>query len=207
MRRPLARGYVHQIAFFIACGACFALLMHSHGARTLTANIIYSLCLIGLYSVSALYHCCDWSRPNYLIIRRIDHVAIFALIVGTATPICLLGLNHELGLRILLTMWAFAAIGIPVMAFWTHAPKWLRALFYIALGWQAVPFFHEIEASLGPSNLWLLLTGGIFYTIGALIYALKWPNPSPRFFGYHEIFHCFVVIASAFHFKIIYALT
>jgi len=205
--RPLARGYIHRIAFFVACGASALLLKHSHGALELTANSIYCLSLIGMFAVSALYHSRYWSRPHYLLIRRIDHAAIFILIAGTATPICLLGLNESLGLRLILMMWAVAAIGIPLTVFSTHSPKWLRALFYVALGWLAFPFLHDIEIALGPSNLWLLIIGGIFYTVGALLYALKWPNPFPRHFGYHEIFHAFVVIASGCHFKVIYTLT
>jgi hemolysin III len=91
--------------------------------------------------------------------------------------------------------------------FWVQSPKWVRALFYVAFGWIATPYLPAIETALGSTNLWLLLFGGIVYTVGALIYAFKYPNPSPRHFGYHEIFHIFVVVASAFHFSVIYRLT
>jgi len=204
--KPLARGYIHQAAFFIAIGACIILIAQSHGARALFSTIIYSLTLTLLYGVSALYHCPTWSRGKYLLLRRIDHAAIFALIAGSATPICLLGLKGESGLRFCSTLWAAAVIGMLIVIFWTDAPKWARAFLYVVIGWLAFPYFPEIKSSLGITDLWLLLMGGIIYTVGALVYALKRPNPFPRVFGYHEIFHILIVIASGFHFSVIYNL-
>jgi len=205
--KPLIRGYILQAAFFIALGACALLIVKSHGAHALTANIIYSLTLTGMYGVSALYHCPIWSRRNYLLMRSIDHAAIFALIAGTATPICLLGLNNEPGRRLLFLLWGVAAIGMLLAIFWTQGPKWVRAFLYVAIGWLAVPYLPEIQSSLGPANTHLLLVGGVIYTVGALIYAIKHPDPFPLVFGYHEIFHILVVIASAFYFRVIYGLT
>ncbi len=205
--KPLIRGYIHQAAFVIALGACALLISQSHGARALTSNIIYSLTLTGMYGVSALYHSPMWSRRNYLLMRSIDHAAIFALIAGSATPICLLGLNNESGRRLLFMLWGIAAIGMFLAIFWTQGPKWMRSLLYVAIGWLAVFYLSEIKSSLGLADTELLLIGGVIYTVGALVYAIKRPDPFPRVFGYHEIFHILVVIASVFYFRVIYGLT
>jgi hemolysin III len=205
--KPLTRGYIHQAAFFIALGACSLLIAQSHGARALSSNIIYSLTLTGMFGVSALYHCPMWNRRNYLLMRSIDHAAIFAFVAGSATPICLLGLNNELGWRLLSILWIIAAIGMFSAIFWTQGPKWIRAFLYISIGWLAVPYLSEMRSSFGIANTQLLLIGGIIYTVGALVYAVKRPDPFPRIFGYHEIFHILVVIASAFYFRVIYSLT
>ena len=205
--RPLARGYIHQVAFYFAIGICMMLIWQSHGSRAITCNIIYSISLIGLYGVSSLYHCHEWSRRNYLRIRSIDHAAIYGLIAGTATPICMLGLKGKLGFEFLVVVWATAVLGMFIAVFWRHGPKWIKAFFYVALGWLAVPFSAEIKSSLGVLNFQLLLAGGVLYTFGAMVYVLRRPDPFPRVFGYHEIFHLLVVIASGFHFAVIYSLS
>lgn len=204
--KPLMRGYIHQVAFFIALGACSILITQSYGSRALTANIIYSLSLIGLYGISALYHCPLWSRRTYLLLKRIDHAAIFTLIAGTATPICLLGLHNASGWHLLLLSWTAAAVGMLIAVCWIHGAKWFRASLYIITGWLTVTYLPDIEFSLGSKDTWLLLTGGIIYTIGAMIYSFRRPNPFPKIFGYHEIFHILVVIASGFHFAVVYSL-
>lgn len=201
------RGYIHQAAFIIALGACSLLILHSHDSRELASNIIYSLSLVGLYGVSALYHIPLWNRRAYALMRRVDHAAIFALIAGSATPICLLGIKGQLGEELMAIIWIIAGIGMLIAIFWSHAPKWVRAFLYVSAGWLAIPYLPEIESSLGTTNLWLLLAGGVTYTVGAIIYACKRPDPVPHIFGYHEIFHLLVVIASAFHFSIIYSLS
>lgn len=205
--KPLIRGYIHQIAFFIALGACALLLAKSNHADAFIANIIYSITLCGMYGISALYHRPIWSRGHYLLIRSFDHGAIFTLIAGTATPICFLGLKSQSGLHFLIFLWGIAIIGVTSAIFWTRGPKWSRACLYLLMGWLAIVYFSEIKAAIGTANMQLLLLGGILYTLGALIYAFKWPNPFPKIFGYHEIFHLLVVIASTFHFIVIYRLT
>lgn len=205
--KPLARGYIHQAAFFIALGACALLIAQSHGVRALTANIIYSVTLVGMYGISALYHRPMWSRKYYLLMRSMDHAAIFAFIAGSATPICLLGLNNASGWRLLFLFWLLAAIGMSMAVFWTQGPKWARSILYVTIGWFAVPYLSDIKTALGPDYTWLLITGGLIYTAGALVYAIKRPDPFPRVFGYHEIFHVLVVIASIFYFSVIYGLT
>lgn len=156
------------------------------------------------YGVSAFYHTRTWSRKNYLLLRRIDHAAIFILIAGTATPLCLLKLKNAMGDQLLLIFWLIALIGIFMTTLWPHVPKWTRALLYVSMGWIGVFYFPEIKVSLNIINIQLLILGGITYTLGALIYAAKWPDPFPTVFGYHEIFHVLVVLGSGFHFALNY---
>ncbi|MFZ2315283.1 MAG: hemolysin III family protein [Gammaproteobacteria bacterium] len=205
--KPLYRGYIAQIAFFLALSGCAVLVFQSKAANALFPNIIYSLTLIGMYGISALYHRPMWSRQKYLLMRSIDHAAIFALIAGTATPVCLIGLKNQTGLFFLCVIWGIAIVGMLLTIFWTQGPKWIRSLLYVILGWLVIPYFSEIQFKLGMVNFELLLAGGIFYTLGALVYAFKRPNPYPNVFGYHEIFHALIVIASLFHFIVIYNLT
>lgn len=204
--KPLARGYIHLAAFFIILCPCALLITFSHGTRALIAGLVFSASLIMQYGVSALYHFCTWSRKKYLLLRRIDHAAIFVLIAGSATPICLLKLDNEAGLQLLTILWLVALMGILMTTTWTHVPKWTRSLLYVAMGWIAIFYFPEIKTSLNLINIQLLVLGGITYTLGALIYAFKWPDPFPAIFGYHEIFHIFVVLGSGFHFAMNYNL-
>lgn len=205
--KPLLRGYVHQFAFILAFAACSLLISDSHGIRALSANIVYSITLVGLFGVSALYHTPLWGHRAYALMRCIDHAAIFGLIAGSATPICLLGIKGQLGLELITLIWIVAIIGMLIALVWGKGPKWVRAALYVSAGWLAVPYLLEMKATLGIINFWLLLAGGVTYTLGALVYACKRPDPIPHIFGYHELFHVLVVIASAFHFIIIYRLT
>ncbi|WP_133137931.1 PAQR family membrane homeostasis protein TrhA [Legionella rowbothamii] len=202
--KPLARGHIHRVAFFLILYLCTYLMIYSNGPRAFVASLIYSGSLIMQYGVSSLYHCYIWSRKKYLLLRRIDHAAIFVLIAGSATPICLLKLKPAIGLQLLSTLWLIAVIGMLMTTLWPHLPKWTRALLYVVMGWIGVFYYAEIQSSLNVINLHLLVLGGIAYTLGALIYALKWPDPFPTLFGYHEIFHALVVLGSGFHFALNY---
>ncbi len=204
--KPLIRGHVHQAAFFFALIGSGLLIYKSHESTALFANIVYSISLCGMYGISALYHCPLWSRKSYLFMRRIDYAAIFALIAGTATPICLVGIKGELGLQLITVLWVIAMVGMVITVFWAHGSKWMRSLLYIAMGWLAIPYISDIQAALGMKNVELLIAGGVIYTLGAMIYSFKYPNPYPRVFGYHEIFHVMIVVASIFHFRVIYGL-
>lgn len=202
--KPLARGYLHLVVFFITLCACTVLIIYSNGAWAIFASVIYSISLIGQYGVSALYHTRMWSRKKYLLLRRIDHAAIFVFIAGTATPICLLTLKNASGLQLLSILWLVAIIGMFITTRWTHEPKWSRALLYVAMGWLGILYFPEIKSSLNTTNIQLLVIGGVTYTLGAMIYAFKWPDPFPNVFGYHEVFHVLVVLGSGFHFFLNY---
>ncbi|KTC93600.1 PAQR family membrane homeostasis protein TrhA [Legionella cincinnatiensis] len=202
--KPLARGYIHLAAFFITLCACTILIIYSNGAYAIFASVTYSISLIGQYGVSALYHTRMWTRQKYLLLRRIDHAAIFVLIAGSATPICLLKLKNASGLQLLFVFWLVAIIGMLITTLWTHVPKWSRAVLYVAMGWIGILYFPEIKSSLDTTNIQLLVIGGVAYTLGALIYAFKWPDPFPSVFGYHEVFHVFVVLGSGLHFCLNY---
>ncbi len=201
--KPLLRGHFHQAAFFFALGACAMLVANTNEPRAVGVAVIYSLSLVCMFGVSALYHRPTWSPGSRSLLKRFDHAAIFILIAGTGTPISWLALDPQAGGRLLLLVWATAAVGIFQSLFWVRAPKWISVGLYIICGWMAGPYLPEIGAALGPVSVWLLVAGGLLYTAGALIYALKKPNPYPRVFGYHEIFHLLTIFAAALHFIVI----
>lgn len=203
LTKPLLRGHLHQAAFFLALGACTMLIVLSQNAVSLVATVIYSLSQAGLFGISALYHRPNWSPSARLRMRRLDHCAIFVSIAGTFTPICMLAIPGVGGMRLLEIVWTAAAVGIIQALFWVTAPKWLVAIFYVIMGWMAFPYLPEINHALGLMSVGLLLAGGVTYTLGAIVYALKKPNPFPTYFGYHEIFHLLVIVAAIFHFSVI----
>ncbi|MDD4975857.1 MAG: hemolysin III family protein [Bacteriovorax sp.] len=206
LTKPLLRGHSHQAAFFFALGACSILLSNAHGSRTVFATIIYSLSLIGLLGISALYHRPTWRPQQRMWMKRMDHAAIYVLIAGTATPICLLALSPIAGVKLLQLIWGAALFGIIQSLFWVTAPKWVSSILYVTVGCLIVPFLPELKAALTIDDVWLIVEGGVVYIIGAIIYALRRPNPNPKIFGYHEIFHLLVITGAGFHFLVIYKL-
>ncbi|MGZ3789819.1 MAG: PAQR family membrane homeostasis protein TrhA [Bacteriovorax sp.] len=203
LTKPLLRGHSHQAAFFFALGACYMLLLNAHGTREVVAAIIYSLSLVGLFGVSALYHRPNWNPSQRMWMRRMDHSAIYVLIAGTSTPICLLALSPVAGIKLLQLVWCAALFGIVQSLFWVKAPKWISSILYVTVGLLIVPYLPEIKAALAMDDVLLILAGGIVYIVGAIIYALKRPDPNPKIFGYHEIFHLLVIAGASFHFWVI----
>jgi hemolysin III len=201
--KPLLRGHFHQAAFFIALGASAMLIEKTETPRELGAIVTYCVCLCAMLGVSALYHRPQWGTTARMWMKRLDHAAIFLSIAGTGTPICMLGLQEPAASKMLLIFWGAAAVGILQSLFWVRAPKAVSAILYVGMGWLAVPYLGELKQALGETGLVLLLAGGVVYTIGAVIYALKKPDLWPRIFGYHELFHVLVVIAAAIHFMAI----
>lgn len=206
LTKPLLRGHSHQAAFFFALGACTVLLLNAHGTRTIVATIIYSLSVICLFGISALYHRPTWQPEQRMWMRRMDHAAIYVLIAGTSTPICLIALSPVAGMKLLQLVWGAALFGIIQSLCWVTAPKWLSSVLYVTVGSLIVPYLPELKAALTMNDVWLILAGGVVYITGAIIYALKRPNPNPKFFGYHEIFHLLVIAGAGFHFSVIYSL-
>jgi hemolysin III len=196
--KPLLRGVSHQIAAAIATPAVFLLAAGTTGVAR-TAATVYGASLVTLLLVSTCYHRPVWSLRARTLIGRLDHAAIFVLIAGTYTPFCLL-MGDGTGTTLLAAAWGFAAAGILMTVFWDEAPKPLRAAVYVAFGWMIVPVLSDVYAAVGPRPFALLLAGGALYTTGAVIYALRRPDPVPHVFGFHEIFHLFVVAAAACHF-------
>ena len=169
--------------------------------------IIYAASLILLYAASTTYHTFDSSEKINRILKKIDHMMISVLIAGSYTPICLLVLGGRTGIILLTIVWSFAIIGIVLKAFWINCPKWVSSVLYIGMGWTCVLAFTQLLNSMTREAFAWLLAGGIIYTAGGVIYALKLPifNDKHKYFGTHEIFHLFVMGGSACHFIVMYA--
>ncbi len=167
---------------------------------------IYAASLILLYAASTIYHSLDLGKKGNTNLKKFDHMMISVLIAGSYTPICLLVLDRPLGIILLALVWAIAIIGIIIKAFWVHCPKWFSSTLYIAMGWTCVLAFTQLINNLSPAAFSWLLSGGIIYTIGGIIYALKLPIFSKlhKHFGNHEIFHLFVMGGSTCHFVLMY---
>jgi hemolysin III len=167
---------------------------------------IFILSMILLYGASATYHALNLSERTNRILRKMDHIMIFVLIAGTYTPICLIVLGGRTGYTMLALVWGIALAGILVKAFWITCPKWFSSALYIAMGWVCVLAFTQLINSLSREGFFWLLTGGIIYTVGGIIYALKLPifNARHKNFGSHEIFHLFVMAGSICHFIMMY---
>lgn len=203
LSKPLLRGHFHQAAFFVALGACAMLVSQSRDSRNLMAALIYSFSLCGLFGISALYHRPTWKPVPRMWMRRLDHAAIYILIAGTSTPICLLALSPEIGTRLLQLVWGAATFGMFQSLFWVQAPKWVSSILYVVVGGIIFPYLAELKAVLSNNDIRLIYAGGVVYVAGAIIYALKRPNPNPQIFGYHEIFHLLVIAGAFFHFQVI----
>jgi hemolysin III len=193
----LLRGWSHALAAVAASVFTIILCLRSHtDPPRLLSLLIYGLSMIELYTVSALYHIGKWSERLRRTLRALDHANIFVLIAGTYTPLCFNLLSGWIRPTILILIWALAITGVALATLTLHTPRWLTAGLYIAMGWialLALPGF--LVAVPWPAIVWFLL-GGIFYTIGAVIYAHRWPDPFPRIFGFHEIFHLFVIMGT-----------
>ncbi|RYZ51023.1 MAG: hemolysin III [Proteobacteria bacterium] len=203
IEKPYLRGRVHEAAAFFSLGACLMLLDLCQNLSQFLATLVYSFSLVGLFTCSAIYHRVQWEEKARAIMRRLDHAAIFLLIAGTMTPLFLITLSPETSTKAIALIWIVATVGIVQAVFWIGAPKWLAAVLYVAAGWLGFPYLSEMSLVIGREGVMLVLGGGILYTIGAVVYALKRPNPWPRMFGYHEIFHVLVAIAAACHFIMI----
>ena len=201
--KPKLRGVLHHAAAVFAAGAGSVLVAMSSSMRAAVAAAIYSLSLVTLFAVSATYHRVEWKAERArAYMRRADHASIFILIAGTYTPVALLGLGGTDGRRLLISIWIGAIAGVLLSLFWIRAPKAIPATVAVALGWMIAPYFSEVRRLLG-AEIWLILAGGIAYTVGAVIYAVRKPNPFPRIFGYHEVFHALTIVGATLHFAAI----
>ena len=199
--KPKLRGVSHEWAFFISLGLGAALIIAADSPKATLAVGIYAISLSALLGTSALYHRVDWKRPNARRwMRRLDHSMIFVLIAGTYTPFALLVLDGPLADAILVVVWAGAVAGAIVEMIWIDHPKWVAALIYMSLGWVAVIAFPGLWNEMGMAGTMLVALGGLLYTAGAVVYATQRPDPFPRTFGYHEVFHALVIAAAAAQF-------
>jgi hemolysin III len=197
--KPLLRGVSHEVASVFALLGGVLLLREAPGPQAAVAVGVYGAALTAQFGVSALYHRPNWGDRARLVLRRLDHAAIFLLIAGTYTPIGLL-LPGATGRALLAAVWAGAAAGIALSIAWPTAPKWLMAALCVGLGWAVVPVVPTLRLAIGANGLALLFVGGAAYTLGALVYATRWPDPFPRVFGYHEVFHALVIVAAGCHY-------
>jgi hemolysin III len=198
--KPRWRGVLHQYAFFVAVILGAALVIAADGGRARVAALVYAVGLAGLLGTSALYHRVTWaSQRARMWMRRLDHSMIFVLIAGTATPIALLAIDNPLRTVLLCVVWGGALAGVLLSLLWPTSPKWVSSAAYLAVGWAGATAIPAL-AGYAWTALALLAAGGVLYTAGAVVYALGRPDPAPKVFGYHEIFHALVVVAAALHF-------
>jgi hemolysin III len=198
--KPRLRGVSHQYAFYVALAAGAALVVLARGGEARVAAGVYALSLAAMFGASALYHRVDWSPRPAAWLRRLDHSMIFVLVAGTYTPFAVLVLAPALGWTVLAVVWGGALVGIVISLLWIDAPRWLTALLYVALGWVSIVVMPQLWDRAGVLAVALLATGGLLYTAGAVVYARRRPDPVPRVFGYHEVFHVLVIAAAAVHF-------
>jgi hemolysin III len=201
--KPRMRGVLHQYAFFVSLGCGVGLILAASGGRARLAAAIYAAAVSALLGTSALYHRVTWRPRARRWMRRLDHSMIFVLIAGTYTPVALLALKGALASTILIVLWIGAVGGMVFKLAWIDAPKWLFALVYVILGLVTATVFGELPARIGWLGAAGLAAGGLLYVIGAVIYASERPNPWPKVFGYHEVFHTLVLAAAALHYAVI----
>jgi hemolysin III len=195
--RPRFRGVSHRIAFFLALPLAVVLAFEVDTAAGRVAAVAFGTSAAAMFGASALYHGVSWPDAKRRWLRRLDHAGIYGLIAGTYTAVGLLVLEGSWRTVVLGIVWVGAAAGIALKFLWVDGPKWLSAAIGIALGWVAVVAFPQIVAGVGIAGSVLVVVGGIAYTAGALVYALRRPDPVPDVFGYHEVFHALVIVAVA----------
>lgn len=198
--KPTWRGLSHLYAFFASLISGTILFWLAPNAPAAATSAVYAASVTALFGTSAAYHRIDWSERGRMWMRRLDHSMIFLLIAGTYTPFAIVGVGGSEAVRILALVWSGCALGIGLQLFWPTVPKALNALVYIAVGWVGVSELPRLIDALGVTAVSLIGIGGVLYTAGAIVYALRRPDPWPRTFGYHEIFHALVIIAAILHF-------
>jgi hemolysin III len=201
--KPSWRGRLHQIAFFFWVPAGVTLVAVGRTAAARAASAVYAVSVMALYGVSASYHRIPWSPAARQWMRRLDHSTIFVFIAGTYTPLSVLALHGTWRISILAAVWGAAAVGVVLKMTRLRAASSAGTAVYVALGWVAVVALPQLVRDLSVTGITLLFLGGILYTTGAIVYAVRKPDPNPRAFGYHEIYHSFVIGGSVCHFVVI----
>ncbi len=194
--KPLLRGVSHQIAFFVALVATTRLVAWARPGAPSRAALVFGSSMVALLGTSALYHRRNWTDEARMLMRRLDHAAIFVLIAGGYTPLFALVPSRAGGHGALAAIWIGAGLGVAKSLAWPRAPKWVTALLCVALGWMVVGQVADRAAAVGGACIALLVAAGVVYSLGAVVYATKRPDPFPRVFGYHEVFHALVIAAS-----------
>ena len=198
--KPRLRGWLHAGTFPLALVAGLVLTLLAPEGKARVGALVFTVTAALLFGTSALYHRGTWSTRANGVLKRLDHSNIFLIIAGSYTPFALTLLPGDQARTLLLIVWLGALGGVLFRVFWVGAPRWLYTPIYVALGWVAIFYFGPLLQRGGPAIVTLMTVGGLLYTAGALVYATKRPNPSPRWFGFHEIFHAFTVAAFITHY-------
>lgn len=198
--KPLLRGVSHQWAAVVAATLAPLMIVRAPGVAPRFVVALYAVAVVALFGVSALYHRVRWGERGLAVMQRLDHSMIFLAIAATYTPIAVFAFPSGTAALVLSLVWGGAAVGTALRLWWSGAPYWVVAIPYVAVGWVGLVAFGDIWSGLGPAGFTLIVVGGGLFTLGAVVYALHWPNPWPRWFGYHEIFHGFVVAGIAVHY-------
>jgi len=205
--KPRLRGWLHAYAAgvsIISGAAMIAVAAALRGGSAATTTGIYCATVTLLFGTSALYHRLHWSPAAHRLMKRLDHSMIFVFIAGTYTPIAALTLPRDAAIAVLVAVWTGALIGVGLQTTWPSAPRWLSAPCYIALGWVAAFVMPDLLHNAGVTAFVLIIAGGVIYTIGGVVYALKRPNPFPGLFGFHEVFHLCTLVAAVCHYVAIW---
>lgn len=200
LEKPALRGWLHAFIFPVSVVLGLILVGTAPTTEAKVASAIFAVSAVLLFGVSALLHRGSWSPRVEDVLRRMDHSNIYLIIAGTYTPFAVLALPEKQGRTLLVIVWTGAIAGVLLRVFWTSAPRWLTTLLYVVVGWIAVFFLPGLLDGAGVLATSLIILGGVLYTIGAIVYATKRPNPSAEWFGFHEIFHTFTVAAFATHY-------
>ncbi len=201
--KPKLRGVSHEYAFFVSLACGVVLILAASGGRARLAATIYAVAVSALFGTSALYHRVTWRPSARRWMRRLDHSMIFVMIAGTYTPVALIALHGTLSKTILIVVWAGALGGVIFKLVWIDAPKWLLASVYVLLGLVSGAIVGELPAAIGWLGMAGLALGGLLYVIGAVVYASGRPDPAPKVFGYHEVFHALVIVAAGLQYAVI----
>jgi hemolysin III len=193
--KPKLRGWLHAATFPVAVTGGIVLVAFAPTTKARIAAALYGLTASLLFGISALYHRGSWSPRALAVLKRLDHANIYLIIAGTYTPMTLLCLHGAWRVTVLAVIWGGAVAGVLFRVLWVHAPRWLYTALYVALGWVAVFGLPQFLHGAGLAAFVLIIVGGLLYSLGGLVYGLRRPNPSPRWFGFHEIFHALTVAA------------
>ena len=207
LREPVS-GFTHLAGIVLSAIGLWLLIsssiLQTDSSIYITANLLYGISLIAMYSASTFYHLLPVKPKTILLLKKIDHMTIFFLIAGTYTPFCLISLKNPLGLKMFAAIWSVAILGVFLKIFWIHAPRWFYVSVYLFMGWMGAIIFQPLAQELSGNGIIWLIAGGLFYSVGAIIYGTKRPDPFPHIFGFHEIWHLFVMAGSFCHFWCIY---
>ena len=198
--KPKLRGWLHAGTAPLALAAGIVLICLAPDGRAKVGAVVFTVTAVMLFGTSAVYHRGTWSARVHGVLKRMDHSNIFLIIAGTYTPFALTLLPWDQARTLLLLVWGGAIGGVLFRVFWVGAPRWLYVPIYVALGWVAVFYFGPFLHFGGPAIITLITVGGLLYTLGAVVYGTKHPNPFPTWFGFHEVFHAFTVAAFVVHY-------